>query len=111
VRDLLLGLEPKDYDIATDATPEQVHAVFRRSRIIGRRFQIVHVMFGGDLCEVSTFRAMQGGGERLGHHRIGYGDRSDDQGSHRPGNKELGQNDGRSRFWPTRSAEDVTESR
>ena len=63
VRDLLLGLEPKDYDIATDATPEQVHAVFRRSRIIGRRFQIVHVMFGGDLCEVSTFRALNGGAD------------------------------------------------
>ena len=45
VRDLLLGLRPKDFDVATDATPDQVRAIFRRSRIIGRRFQIVHVMF------------------------------------------------------------------
>jgi poly(A) polymerase len=59
VRDLLLGLEPKDYDIATSATPEQVRAVFRRSRIIGRRFRLVHVMFGADTVEVSTFRAGQ----------------------------------------------------
>lgn len=60
VRDLLLGLEPKDFDIATDATPEQVRAVFRRSRIIGRRFRLVHVMFGEDTVEVSTYRARHG---------------------------------------------------
>ena len=59
VRDLILGLEPKDYDVATNATPEQVHAVFRRSRIIGRRFRLVHVLCGADVVEVSTFRAMQ----------------------------------------------------
>ncbi len=57
VRDLLLGRRPKDFDIATSATPEQVRAVFRRSRIIGRRFQIVHVMCGAETVEVSTFRA------------------------------------------------------
>jgi len=57
VRDLIAGIEPKDYDIATDATPEQVRSLFRRSRIIGRRFQIVHVMQGGETLEVSTFRA------------------------------------------------------
>jgi poly(A) polymerase len=56
VRDLLLGLPPKDFDVATNATPEQVHAVFRRSRIIGRRFRIVHVLFGPETVEVSTFR-------------------------------------------------------
>ena len=56
VRDLLLGLTPKDFDVATDATPEQVHAAFRRSRLIGRRFRIVHVMFGQEQVEVSTFR-------------------------------------------------------
>ncbi len=55
-RDLLLGLEPKDYDIATNATPEEVRAVFRRSRIIGRRFRLVHVMCGAETVEVSTFR-------------------------------------------------------
>lgn len=56
VRDLLLGLKPKDYDIATDATPEQVRAVFRHSRIIGRRFRLVHVISKGETVEVSTFR-------------------------------------------------------
>ncbi|MEP7083838.1 MAG: polynucleotide adenylyltransferase PcnB, partial [Betaproteobacteria bacterium] len=56
VRDLLLGFKPKDFDIATDATPEQVKRLFRRAFIIGRRFQIVHVMFGQDLLEVTTFR-------------------------------------------------------
>ncbi len=56
VRDLLLGKRPKDFDIATDATPEQVRGVFRNSRIIGRRFQIVHVRFGPEIIEVTTFR-------------------------------------------------------
>ncbi|PIV15580.1 MAG: polynucleotide adenylyltransferase PcnB, partial [Gallionellales bacterium CG03_land_8_20_14_0_80_55_15] len=56
VRDLLLGKVPKDYDVATDATPEEVRRVFRRSRIIGRRFRLVHVMFGEELIEVATFR-------------------------------------------------------
>lgn len=56
VRDLLLDLEPKDFDIATDATPEQAREIFRRSRIIGRRFRLVHVMCGADTVEVSTFR-------------------------------------------------------
>jgi poly(A) polymerase len=56
VRDLLLGREPKDYDVATSATPEQVRSTFRRSRIIGRRFQIVHVMMGSETIEVTTFR-------------------------------------------------------
>ncbi|MES2355229.1 MAG: polynucleotide adenylyltransferase PcnB [Pseudomonadota bacterium] len=59
VRDLLLGRKPKDFDVATNATPEQVRSHFRRSRIIGRRFQIVHVMFGAETVEVSTFRAHQ----------------------------------------------------
>jgi len=61
VRDLLLGLRPKDFDVATDATPEQVKALFRRAFIIGRRFRIVHVVFGRgrehEVIEVSTFRA------------------------------------------------------
>jgi poly(A) polymerase len=58
VRDLLLGCIPKDFDVATNATPEEVRRVFRRSRIIGRRFQIVHVMFGEEVVEVSTFRSL-----------------------------------------------------
>ena len=57
VRDLLLGMRPKDYDLATSATPEEVRGVFRRSRIIGRRFQIVHVLCGPEIVEVSTYRA------------------------------------------------------
>ena len=61
VRDLLLGLRPKDFDVATDATPEQVKALFRRAFIIGRRFRIVHVVYGRgrehEVIEVSTFRA------------------------------------------------------
>ena len=57
VRDLLLKRAPKDFDVATNATPEEVRTLFRRSRIIGRRFQIVHVMCGRETVEVSTFRA------------------------------------------------------
>ena len=61
VRDLLVGLQPKDFDVATNATPEQVKALFRRAFIIGRRFRIVHVVFGRgrehEVIEVSTFRA------------------------------------------------------
>jgi poly(A) polymerase len=56
VRDLLLGITPKDFDIATDARPEQIRPLFRRALIIGRRFRLVHVMFGSDTVEVSTFR-------------------------------------------------------
>ena len=58
VRDLLLNRTPKDFDVATDATPEEVRRVFRRSRIIGRRFRLVHVMFGEEVVEASTFRSM-----------------------------------------------------
>ena len=61
VRDLLVGLKPKDFDVATDATPEEVKRLFRRAFIIGRRFRIVHVIYGRgrehEVIEVSTFRA------------------------------------------------------
>lgn len=57
VRDLLLNLEPKDYDVATSATPEQVRAEFRNARVIGRRFKLVHVHFGREIIEVATFRS------------------------------------------------------
>lgn len=60
VRDLLLGFKPKDFDVATNATPEEVYKIFRRSRIIGKRFRLVHVMWGSETIEVSTFR---------GHHQ------------------------------------------
>jgi len=56
VRDLMLGKTPKDFDVATNATPEQVAALFRGSRIVGRRFQIVHVRMGREIIEVTTFR-------------------------------------------------------
>ena len=57
VRDLLLGVQPKDFDVATDATPEEIRALFKNSRIIGRRFRLVHIRFGRDIIEVATFRA------------------------------------------------------
>jgi len=59
VRDLMLGITPKDFDIATDATPEDVKPLFRRAFIIGRRFRLVHVLAGPETLEVSTFRALQ----------------------------------------------------
>jgi poly(A) polymerase len=57
VRDLLLGLKPKDFDVATNAKPAEIKPLFRRARIIGRRFQIVHVQFSRELIEVTTFRS------------------------------------------------------
>ncbi|MBU3576312.1 polynucleotide adenylyltransferase PcnB [Polynucleobacter sp. UK-Mo-2m-Kol15] len=70
VRDLALGIGPKDFDVATNATPEQVQKLFRKARLIGRRFQIVHVTFFGkgqpEIIEVSTFRALlENAGEHL----------------------------------------------
>jgi poly(A) polymerase len=59
VRDLLLGREPKDFDVATDARPEQVREVFRNCRLIGRRFRLAHVHFGREIIEVATFRGMR----------------------------------------------------
>ena len=60
VRDLLLDKEPKDFDIATNATPEQIKQLFRNCRLIGRRFRLAHIMFGREIIEVATFR---------GHHQ------------------------------------------
>ena len=57
VRDLLLGIEPKDFDVATDALPEQVKRLFRNCRLVGRRFRLAHVFFGREIIEVATFRA------------------------------------------------------
>ena len=66
VRDLLLGMHPKDFDVATDATPEQVKALFRNCRLIGRRFRLAHVVYGREIIEVATFRANSddGSGDR-----------------------------------------------
>lgn len=63
VRDALVGLKPKDFDVATDASPEQVKSLFRNSRIIGRRFRLVHVVYGREIIEVATFRAAHDAGE------------------------------------------------
>ena len=72
IRDLLLGRKPKDYDISTAATPEEVRAVFgrRSARIIGKRFRLVHVQYGGELFEVSTFRKAPP--EEASHARPGF---------------------------------------
>ena len=57
VRDLLIGFEPKDFDVATDASPEEVRRLFRNCRLIGRRFRLAHIRFGHQIIEVATFRA------------------------------------------------------
>ena len=64
VRDLLLGREPKDFDVATDARPEQVREVFRNCRLIGRRFRLAHVHFGQEIIEVATFRGLRAEAEQ-----------------------------------------------
>lgn len=63
MRDMLLGREPKDFDIATSATPDQVREVFRNCRLVGRRFRLAHILFGRETIEVATFRAQAGDGE------------------------------------------------
>ncbi|MBS0461988.1 MAG: polynucleotide adenylyltransferase PcnB [Proteobacteria bacterium] len=69
VRDLLVGGRPKDFDVATNATPEQVKALFRNCRLIGRRFRLAHVFYGPEIIEVATFRANSddGSGDRETH--------------------------------------------
>lgn len=69
VRDLLLGREPKDFDVATDATPEQIKELFRNCRLIGRRFRLAHVTFGREIIETATFRGM-GDGNETGDHSM-----------------------------------------
>jgi len=63
VRDLLLGIQPKDFDVATDATPEQIRKLFRNCRLIGRRFRLAHIHFGREYIEVATFRGRGDGAE------------------------------------------------
>jgi poly(A) polymerase len=74
VRDLLLDKKPKDFDVTTDATPEQIKATFRNGRIIGRRFKIVHVRFGYEVIEVATFRANASDRDKVGSHEMTEGD-------------------------------------
>ncbi|MGB6106058.1 MAG: polynucleotide adenylyltransferase PcnB, partial [Pusillimonas sp.] len=68
VRDLIVGLEPKDFDVATNATPNQIRPLFRRARIIGKRFQLVHVVFGQEIIETSTFRSGASSDEHTDEH-------------------------------------------
>ena len=74
VRDLLVGGAPKDYDVATDATPEQVKSLFRNCRLIGRRFRLAHVVYGREIIEVATFRA-NGGDDAVGDREVHEGGR------------------------------------
>lgn len=60
IRDIMLGLEPKDFDVVTNATPEQIKKLFRNCRLIGRRFRLAHIVFGREIIEVATMR---------GHHQ------------------------------------------
>ena len=72
VRDLLLGREPKDFDVVTDASPEQVRKAFRNCRLIGRRFRLAHVHFGREIIEVATFRAAaEGKNKKVSVHEDG----------------------------------------
>lgn len=73
VRDLLLGRDPKDFDVATDATPEQVRKVFRNCRLIGRRFRLAHVHFGREIVEVATFRGDGQDEDTNGEHHVHNG--------------------------------------
>ncbi|MFT6033764.1 MAG: poly(A) polymerase [Arenicella sp.] len=75
VRDLIIGTKPKDFDVSTNATPEQIKKAFgRNARIIGRRFKIVHVRFGYEVIEVATFRADANDRERVGQNEMSEGD-------------------------------------
>lgn len=85
VRDLLLGIQPKDFDVVTDARPEQIRELFRNCHLIGRRFRLAHVRFGKEIIEVSTFRAPHYLSDDVAHTKAGriifdnvYGDINDD---------------------------------
>ncbi|MBM4198703.1 MAG: polynucleotide adenylyltransferase PcnB [Gammaproteobacteria bacterium] len=102
VRDLTLGLEPKDFDVATNALPEQVRRLFRNCRLVGRRFRLAHVFFGREIIEVATFRASgappqgeevvleEGADELAGDEAV-----SDDAGIDDAGNDEVAVEDSR----------------
>lgn len=74
VRDLLLDMKPKDFDVATDATPENIKAAIKGSRIIGRRFKLVHVRFGYEVIEVATFRANANDRDAVGKQEMAEGE-------------------------------------
>lgn len=73
IRDHLINITPKDFDVVTDATPEQIHKLFSNSRLIGRRFRLVHVTFGREIIEVSTFRANSEGNSQSQENRSAHG--------------------------------------
>ncbi|HWS79211.1 MAG TPA: polynucleotide adenylyltransferase PcnB, partial [Thermomonas sp.] len=75
VRDLLVGGAPKDFDVATDATPDQVRALFRNCRLIGRRFRLAHVVYGREIIEVATFRASSSDDDAEGDREVHAGGR------------------------------------
>src|SRR5688500_4460577 len=77
VRDLLLGGKPKDFDVATSATPNEIRHLFRNCRIIGRRFRLAHIFFGSKVIETATFRANPNEGEGVTSERSGDGESQD----------------------------------
>jgi len=75
VRDLIIGTKPKDFDVSTNATPEEIKKTFgRNARIIGRRFKLVHVRYGYEVIEVATFRADASDRDRVGRNEMSEGD-------------------------------------
>jgi len=74
VRDLILGIKPKDFDVSTNATPEQIKGLFKNSRIVGRRFKLAHIRFGYEVIEVATFRADATDRESVSSHEMSQGD-------------------------------------
>lgn len=77
VRDLMLGHEPKDFDVVTDARPEEIKRLFRNARLIGRRFRLAHVHFGREIVEVATFRGNPPEGDELAGENV-YGSQEED---------------------------------
>lgn len=71
VRDLMVGLHPKDFDVVTDATPEEIKAQFKNCRLIGRRFRLAHIVFGREIIEVATFRGHHQSGEESAKEKLG----------------------------------------
>ncbi len=78
IRDLLLGLEPKDFDVVTNATPEQVKSCFNNCRLIGRRFRLAHIMYGREIIEVATFRGHHEQPQKQDNHKHNSSHHSDE---------------------------------
>ena len=65
IRDLILDIRPKDFDVATDAQPQQIKRLFRNSKLIGRRFRLVHIRYGNEIIEVATFRSSSNSSKKI----------------------------------------------